>query len=284
MSRTRHVDTDVRPAVRADGPARILVTNDDGIDSPGLRGLAIALAERHDVVLAAPAADHSGSGTGIGRLEDGDGTRLRRHDLEHVEGWAVVGPPGLAVMSAALGAFGDRPDLVVSGVNAGMNTGHSVIHSGTVGAALTAHTFGIGGVAVSLAPPRDPTRPHDDPSASGWHWATAIGVAIDVVDWILSARPRTALNVNVPAMPRAQLRGACWAPLDQFGHFRVATADERGSRLHLDVTDRSTGREAGSDTARCLDGWVTLTPLEPVETAEFPDVDPTVLVPGPPTD
>ncbi|MBY5163614.1 5'/3'-nucleotidase SurE [Salsipaludibacter albus] len=275
----RDIDVDTRPTAAGDGRARVLVTNDDGIDSPGLQRLAVALAEDHDVVVAAPLDNRSGSGTGIGRLQGDEDVALRRHDVGPVEGWALAGPPGLAVMSAALGAFGARPDLVVSGINAGMNTGHSVIHSGTVGAALTAHTFGSGGVAVSLAPTRDPTRPHDDPEAEDWHWDTAVAVAVRVVAWALDHRPRTALNVNVPALPPDQVRGTRWARLDHFGHFRVATADLAGSRLHLDVTDRSRGREPESDTALCLDGWVTLTPLEPVETAEFPAVDPATVVP-----
>lgn len=177
---------------KAETPARrprLLLTNDDGIESPGLRMLAQRLAAKHEVVVVAPDADRSGVGTGIGRFDPREGVRYRRAELEGVEAYAIDGPPGLAVMASALGAFGRRPDLVVSGINAGMNTGHSVIHSGTVGGALTARTFGGRGVAISLAP--------SDP----WHWESAVEVASSIVSWLL-ARPggSLVLNVNVPAV------------------------------------------------------------------------------------
>jgi broad specificity polyphosphatase/5'/3'-nucleotidase SurE len=140
----------------------VLVTNDDGIGSPGLQRLATALAARYDVVVAAPSEDVSGCGTGIGRYDAAAPTRLRRTDLDGVEAYSLKGPPGLAVMAAALGAFGSLPDLVVSGINAGINTGTSIIHSGTVGAVLTARTFGLDGLAVSLGP------------GDRWYWDTAV--------------------------------------------------------------------------------------------------------------
>ncbi|HWL92199.1 MAG TPA: 5'/3'-nucleotidase SurE, partial [Phycisphaerae bacterium] len=194
---------------------RLLLTNDDGIESPGLRLLAQYLAKRHDLVVVAPKDDRSGSGTGIGRFDPTKGVSLNGVKLEGVEAYTVDGPPGLAVMAGALGAFGRPPDLIVSGVNAGMNTGHSVIHSGTVGAALTARTFGASGLAVSLR------------SSDPWQWDTAIRVASGVVDWLLSrADMRMVLNVNVPAVPLERLKGVTWAKLDEFGYFRVATANQ----------------------------------------------------------
>ena len=263
MTETRRIDVDTRePEAQPGRRHRVLVTNDDGIESPGLRRIAAALATEFDVVVAAPAVNMSGMGTGIGRFDDEEGIALERHDVDGVtDAYAIAGPPGLAVMAAFLGAFGDRPDLVVSGVNAGLNTGHSVIHSGTVGAALTAHTFGGRGMAVSLAP--------SDP----WQWDTAVPYTVAAAAWALDCQPRAVLNVNVPAVAPDQVRGVCWAELDQFGHFSVATADLEAAELQLDVTDRSSGLDPRSDTALCLDGWVTLTPLDPVEAAPFPDTD-----------
>jgi 5'-nucleotidase len=265
MSDARRIEVDTRAAATDGGPPRILVTNDDGIESPGLRRLATELAAEHEVIVVAPASDMSGSGTGIGRLDRTDPVALKRADFDGVEAYAVAGPPGLAVMSAALGAFGAPPDLVVSGVNAGMNTGHSIIHSGTVGAALTAHTFGSRGIAFSLAP--------SDP----WRWDTAVPIAREAMRWILECRPRTTLNVNIPAVD--DVRGVRWAKLDEFGYFRVASADVAGQTLQLEVGDRTSGRDPESDTALCLQGFVTLTPLSPVQPAEIPDVDPYLVVP-----
>jgi 5'-nucleotidase len=178
-----------------------------------------------------------------------------------VQAFAIDGPPGLAVTAGALGAFGPPPDLVVSGVNSGLNTGHSVIHSGTVGAVLTARTFGRSGVAVSLA------------SSDPWQWDTAVAVATEVVAWMLAHRGSPlVLNVNVPAVPVAEIRGVAWAPLDAFGHFRVATRGGTGARLQFEVATADPRPDRGSDTALCTRRYVTLTPLSWVEANPFPPV------------
>lgn len=251
-------------------PPRILLTNDDGIESPGLRLLARRLAARHELVVVAPSEDRSGSGTGIGRFDPELGVSWGVAELDAVEeAYTIDGPPGLAVTAASLGAFGRAPDLVVSGINAGINTGHAVVHSGTVGAALTARTFGSDGLAVSLA------------ASDPWRWETAVAVACDVVDWLLRHRGPRVLNVNVPALPLAEVVGVTWAKLDEFGFFRVAPA-EPGARLEFEVASRDSGRDPDSDTALCMRGFVTLTPLATVEAEPWPPVSPEDLVRVPP--
>ena len=131
---------------------RVLLTNDDGIESPGLHALATRSHERdHEVVVVAPREDMSGVGAAIGRV---------RAD-QHIDTLAATSPPPPASAptpspgrparrdGGCLEAFGPAPDVVVSGINAGPNTGHACLHSGTVGAALTASTFGISALAVS---------------------------------------------------------------------------------------------------------------------------------------
>ncbi len=242
---------------------RVLVTNDDGISSPGLRDLAAILAVEFEVIVVAPRADMSGSGTALGRFDPRSGVELTSVDLPGVEeAYSVDGPPGLAVLAAGLGAFGRKPDLVVSGVNAGVNTGHSVVHSGTVGAALTARTLGSHGLAVSLAE----SRP--------WHWDTAIDVAVSVTRWFSrSPRRLTVLNVNVPARKIDRVAGIRWADLDAFGHLQVAVADVPGSRLSFEVRGSSSGIDPVSDTALCFDGFVTLTMLSAVEPHPYPPIE-----------
>ena len=244
---------------------RVLVTNDDGLSSPGIRGLAARLAAEFEVILVAPRHDMSGSGTALGRFDPRAGVELTSVELAGVgEAYSVDGPPGLAVLAAGLGAFGRRPDLVVSGVNAGLNTGHSVVHSGTVGAALTARTLGSHGLAVSLA--------ESDP----WHWESAFEVAISAVRWILESRRRlTVVNLNVPSRDLDEIVGVRWADLDAFGHLQVAVADIPGSRLSFQVRGSSSGIDPVSDTAMCLSGYVTATLLSPVEPEPYPPVDPT---------
>lgn len=239
---------------------RLLITNDDGVESPGIQTLAARLAADFEVVVAAPAHDVSGSGTGIGRFDPEKGVELRREDFDGAEAYSIDGPPGLAVMAAALGAFGDPPDLVVSGINAGINTGHSVIHSGTVGGALTARTFGARGIAVSLA------------QSEPWQWDSAAGVAAAAVEWILGRRSPQVLNINVPALPADEIKGVHWADLDEVGYFRVANAEMESMKLQLQVGPSIDSSDPGSDTYLCADGYVSITPLSTVEPAPFPDV------------
>ena len=135
----------------------ILVTNDDGIDSVGLHVLARALRSLGRVTIVAPDREFSGAGAAIGPLH------LHQPIIDEVEidgidsSWTIDGPPALCVFYARMGAFGFRPDIVVSGINPGANLGRAVYHSGTIGATLTARNGNIPGVAVSqsFAPPRD---------------------------------------------------------------------------------------------------------------------------------
>lgn len=241
---------------------RLLFTNDDGIDSEGLRALVTRFsAEDYEVVVAAPATDMSGSGTGIGRFDAQKGIDLKKVAWDGIEAYTVAGPPGLAVMAAALGAFGPSPDLVISGINKGVNTGHSVIHSGTVGAVLTARTFGIHGLAVSLG------------YSGTWYWENAAEAALEAARWILQQRNhRVVLNLNVPGVPASEVRGARWADLDNFGYFRVAVADITGERLQFEVGGSGAGQDPASDTYLCNNNYITLTPLASIEPAPFPDV------------
>lgn len=243
------------------GASRVLITNDDGIESPGVLALIQVLRDDYRLIVVTPSTDMSGSGTGIGHFDPNLGVNLHPIDLEGVEAYSIDGPPGLAVMGAALGAFGEFPELVVSGINAGINTGHSVIHSGTVGAALTAKTFGSRGLAVSLA--------QSDP----WHWETAATVARAAVAWMLAHphRPRV-LNVNVPGVPLDEIEGIHWADLDEFGYFRVANAQVPSRRLQFQVGPDSSRSDPSTDTYLLEKNLVTLTPLSPVEPAAFPDV------------
>ena len=113
---------------------RILVTNDDGIDSVGLHVLARAMKAVGDVVVVAPDDEYSGYGAALGPLHMLEPEVHRTSIIDGIdESWTVSGSPALCVMFARLGMFGSY-DLVVAGINPGANVGRSVYHSGTVGA------------------------------------------------------------------------------------------------------------------------------------------------------
>jgi 5'/3'-nucleotidase len=189
---------------------RILVTNDDGIDSEGLHMLARALTAHGEVTVVAPDDEYSGAGAALGAL-DRIHPEVHQTRVDGVpEAWAVSGPPALCVMFARLGAFGPPFDLVVAGINPGINVGRSVYHSGTVGAALTARAGGISGVAVSQAV-RDfgvEGQGWDD-MLTGQIWGGAAEVASAVVGALTADWPGAPVvaNLNVPNLPVKNMAG-----------------------------------------------------------------------------
>ena len=120
---------------------RALITNDDGIDSLGLQELARCIeAEGFDVTVVAPSYDASGTGASLGHISKDRPINFKEVAVPGLSGraFSLDGPPALCAIAGHLEAFGPRPDIVVSGPNLGLNTGRSVLHSGTVGAALAA--------------------------------------------------------------------------------------------------------------------------------------------------
>ncbi len=251
---------------------KLLVTNDDGISSPGLHALVRALVQDgRDVVVAAPDRDMSGSGAAIGRIhldEHIDARHVELPGLAGVPAYAVDGPPGLCVLAARLGGFGGPPDLVVSGINPGCNTGRAVLHSGTVGAALTAANFGGRGLAVSLDVPARLEQ------AVPRHWDTAAAVAAAAVGWLVEAAPGVVLNLNVPDLPPERLAGARAATLAPFGTVRSAVVEtaEGGGRLQMELRPVNVELPPDCDTALVKEGYVAVSAIGGIQ------VDPRVDV------
>ena len=232
---------------------RVLVTNDDGIESVGIQVLAAHLADAgHEVVVVAPDRDYSGSGAALGDLKPDVDLPVRKVELAgrpDIEAWALAGAPALTVVAGMLGAFGPAPEVVVSGINAGLNTGRSVLHSGTVGAALTAQNFGISGLAVSTAV--------TDP----WHWDTAAAIAVDTLELLARGPARSVINLNVPGLPRDEVLGVRWARLAPFGAVRAAVSSRDDERLQFELTPTGYEPEPDTDQGSVQAGWASLTTL-----------------------
>ncbi len=232
-----------------------LITNDDGITSPGLAVLAgAALDLGYEVVVAAPARESSGAAASLtGAQEDGSLVveEVRAPGLpDGVTSLAVRAAPALITFVAAFGGFGPRPDLVLSGVNKGANTGNAILHSGTVGAALSANTHGIRSLAASID------------AADPVHWPTARLVVDHILTW-LDRTPAVGhtVNVNVPDCRPEDLRGIREAPLATFGmvHARIHERTDRHLTVKFTGTEHHT--EPESDAGLLLRGWATVTLL-----------------------
>jgi 5'-nucleotidase len=200
----------MRVPVRYGRGMRILVTNDDGIDSIGLHVLARSLVPLGDVIIVAPNTEYSGYGAAFGSLNI---SRPEVHKVEVdgvPESWSVTGPPALCVLLSRLGAFGPPFDLIVAGINPGANVGRSIYHSGTVGAALTARSGGVSGIAVSQAVREFGIEGQAwDQMLNDQQWESAGAVAALVVAEVLSELPAdpVLINVNVPNLPLEQIKG-----------------------------------------------------------------------------
>ena len=242
---------------------RALITNDDGIDSPGLRILAQAARDAgFDVVVAAPHVDSSGVGASVLAVREGGDVRLHRHDIQALPGvpaYAVEGHPAFIVHAAGRGWLEPVPDVVLSGVNLGSNVGHSVLHSGTIGAALTASLHGWRALAVSLdsgwVPPEHP------------HWDAVAHVLPDVLDLLLGEDEGTVLSLNVPDRPPAELGPLREARLAAFGTARIRV-DHRhgvdGETLRGTAELLAEPLEPGTDVALLASGHPTVTRLQTV--------------------
>jgi len=193
---------------------RILVTNDDGIDSIGLHVLVRAMCTLdgdHEVIVAAPDTEYSGSSAAVGALQLMQ-PEVREAKIDNCSAdaiWSVSGPPALCVMFSRLGAFGAPFDLIVSGINPGANVGRAVYHSGTVGAALTARNGRVSGVAVSQSVTGFGVEGQGwDEAILSQHWDSAAEVGKTVVQALLDDLPADPIvvNINVPDLPLSEIR------------------------------------------------------------------------------
>jgi 5'-nucleotidase len=210
---------------------RILLTNDDGVGAPGLAVLARHLArwidecppgEVREAVIAAPRDNQSGMSSAVGDIYDHPSVEYHRHRIagaESIETYALEAPPALCAILGALGSFGEVPDMILSGINAGANVGRSVLHSGTVGAILTGAQLGLSGLAVSV-------QWGDDV-----HFDTAGAVAVEVLEHLMAAPSRTLLNLNVPNLPASELKGVRRGRISTAGIVKAAGPRAGGEPL-----------------------------------------------------
>jgi 5'-nucleotidase len=245
---------------------RAVVTNDDGIDSPGLRQLALAAIRAGcDVVVAAPHREASGTSASLSPVDGLTRVGLERRTLDGLDGvacYVVRALPAFITFTAIRGGFGAPPDLVLSGINRGPNAGHAVLHSGTVGAAMTAATYGVRAAAFSL----------DLPAAGQGEpeWELAGGVAAEVIGTLDVLPAGLALNVNVPDIRPAGLRGIRLARLAEFGVVQLAIASAAEDYLEFTVREDERQPEPGTDTALLAAGFATVTALRPVCETQVP--------------
>ena len=241
-------------APRAHGMRPLIVlTNDDGVTSPGLVVLRQALDPLGEVRIVAPDQDRSGSARSITMRSP-----LWVEEVELSDGslaYATDGTPVDCVRMAALGLLDRPPDLIVSGINLGGNLGDDITYSGTVAAALEGIMLGIPAIALS---------------AEAYHPAYDLTVPARFARMLVSTAllkglpPKTLLNVNCPDLAWEDLRGTRLTLLGKriYGD-KVEHRETRGNRrgYHIYNDELSYHREPGTDFEAVSEGYVSITPL-----------------------
>ncbi|MDY6815060.1 MAG: 5'/3'-nucleotidase SurE [Pseudomonadota bacterium] len=227
---------------------RILLSNDDGVHSPGLVALYEGLQGLGDLEIVAPDRDHSGASNAL--------TLNRPLTVEeHPNGFrSVDGTPTDCVHLAVNGLFGEPFDRVVSGINTHANLGDDIIYSGTVAAATEGRHLGLPAIAVSLV------------NDGHFHYETAARVVRMLLeqDRPLRLGPRSILNVNVPDLPWEQLAGI---RVTRLGHRQRAegavpvTCPRGKQRYWIGAAGEGGDAGPGTDFHAVREGYVSITPV-----------------------
>lgn len=245
--------TSGQEASSSDYPMRVLITNDNGIDDPKIVALARAFAEHAETWVVAPSGDRSGSGSYLSLMNQGFLT-VEREDLgSGIEAFSVDGFPADCVLLALAGPMrSNLPDLVISGVNGGVNAGSDWMFSGTIGAARVAALAGIPALAVSGL---DDDLPGSVEAAVNWVVALARSSAVENLE------PLQYLTVSLPRTSPDSIRGvrvADRAPPLAAPKLQQAS-ETRWNVVGLEVL--STVVPDDSDQAALDEGYIAVVPM-----------------------
>ena len=178
---------------------KILLTNDDGIHAPGLFALFQALKSEHELTIVAPESEMSAVGHAITLTLPLRVQEVKKNGTFY--GYAVTGTPADCVKIAVQELLDRHPDIILSGINPGANVGVNILYSGTVSAATEGAFLGVRSAAISLN-----TRQHPD-------FRFAAQFSKEIIRFMMDSglKDGTALNVNIPAVPREKIAGVCFA-------------------------------------------------------------------------
>lgn len=235
---------------------KILLCNDDGIYAPGIRALLPELKKLGDVTVVAPATEQSAVGHSITLLTPLLVQEVFDEKNERL-GWAVEGRPADCVKLALTELLPARPDLLVSGLNAGSNAGINVLYSGTVAAAIEGAFFDVPSIAVSL----EYARP------SKLNFPKAAAIARQTIEQIIAHRlePGLLLNVNIPNLDHGDPKGIRVVPhgVKRYEESYDRRKDPRGRTYFWITTEIKCPPNSGdTDVTALADQYITITPLK----------------------
>jgi 5'-nucleotidase len=231
---------------------KILVTNDDGIQSEGLWALVGELQKIGRVTVVAPDGERSAIGTAVTLFQPLH-VEEARSPLNGVTAYAIDGSPSDCVILALGNLIQDGVDMVVSGINLNLNLGEDVYISGTVGAAMQGYFRGLPALAISAPPPGN------QPALS-----TAARVAAELAKKMAANSPaKIFLNVNVPDLPLSEINGIKITRLARSSHINTVEEENHGQQKQYRLV-RARLTEAGdngTDIQAIEQGNISITPL-----------------------
>jgi 5'-nucleotidase len=253
--------------------AGVLLTNDDGVDSPALAPFAVALAELGPVTVVAPDRERSWISKAITRVGE---ISLARVERDGVAMTACSGYPADATQLGIHVVCDPPPDLVVSGINLGLNHGTAfMLSSGTVGAAIEGWISGLPAVAFSTgasAGPHDEWREHVTGPGRADAWRRLSGTCVDILRdlWrsgLLGSADVVSVNVPFDATADTPRRVTTLARV-RYGGLFDAVGPDRYRHAFVDVTGPE--RLAGTDVEAFQEGVVSITPIRMPEAVDVP--------------
>ena len=233
----------------------ILVTNDDGIDSPGLWALAEAMSRVGETLIAAPDKQQSGVGTSVS-LHSGMSIAKVPASIQGVRAYAIGGTPSDCVIIALRRLAQGHIDLLVSGINLGPNVGKDILYSGTVMATLQGYFRKIPSIAISLA-----TRERGEELRFEGAAKVAESLALNMKSNKIATD--AIINTNVPNMPLEQIKGIITTRTAASGYVKLTEVEDSGSLSYSRSTRNpaSPGIEEGTDIWAINEDYISITPL-----------------------
>ena len=237
-------------------PLKILISNDDGVDAPGIAALAESLAKVGEVTVAAPAQNKSGVSHGITANVPIAVSKSVKNGII----WYIIDAlPATCVRLSLETLLPFRPDIVVSGINQGANTGTVTFYSATVAGAREAAFLGIPSISVNLE------------SGPGMEYKVAADFAASLVKDIknIGLKAGSYLNVNIPALPKEKIRGVLVVPLDTRPpqEFFEKKADRDGKAYYWPKFRGLCAGDEKTDVWAINNGYISMTPLMIDQTA-----------------
>jgi 5'-nucleotidase len=231
---------------------KVLLTNDDGIYAPGLFALFQALKSGHELTIVAPESEMSAVGHAITLALPLRVQEVKKNGSFY--GYAITGTPADCVKIAVQELLDRPPDIILSGINPGANVGVNVLYSGTVSAATEGAFLGVKSAAISLN-----TRQHPD-------FSFAAQFSKEIIRFMMESELRdgTALNVNIPALPKEEIAGVCFTSqgTSRFEERFERRSDPRGNVYYwlAGETPIKDGNPE-SDSIALKENKITITPI-----------------------